>query len=52
VLQAVLENSNVQPITETTDMIAASRDFQFMANFMQAESDREQAAIDRILPRS
>ena len=52
-VQGTLEASNVQPILETTRMMAALREFQFVTQFVQAESDRQKDAIDRLLrPRS
>ena len=49
-LQGTLEGSNVQPVQETTRMMAALREFQFTTQFVQAEADRRQQAIDKILP--
>jgi len=31
-------------------MIATSREFQFVAQFVQAESTRQKSAIDKLLP--
>jgi flagellar basal-body rod protein FlgF len=50
--QGAIEDSNVQPITEVTRMIDGERQFQFMAQFVQAESDRQQNSIDKLLPGS
>ncbi|MGH7044036.1 MAG: flagellar hook-basal body complex protein, partial [Acetobacteraceae bacterium] len=50
IVQGALEGSNVQPITELTRMIAMSRQFQFVAQFVQAESTRQKSAIDKLLP--
>lgn len=53
IVQGSLEGSNVQPILETTRMMAALREFQFIGQFVQGEADRQKEAIDRILrPRS
>lgn len=52
IVQGAIEESNVQPIVETTRMIDLSRQFQMVAQFVQAESDRQQNAIDKILPKS
>jgi flagellar basal-body rod protein FlgF len=46
--QGMLEDSNVQPILEVTRMINAERQFAFLAQFVQAESDRQQNAITKI----
>ncbi len=47
--QGGLEQSNVQPITEMTAMTTQLREFQFVSQFVQAEADRQQGAIDKIL---
>ncbi len=47
-MQGVLEDSNVQPILEITRMISAERNFGFLAQLVQAESDRQQNAINKI----
>lgn len=49
VLQGMLEGANVEPVQETTRMMRLLREFQFAAQFVQAESERQQSAIDRIL---
>lgn len=49
VLQGMLEGANVEPVRETTRMMRELREFQFAAQFVQAESERLQSAIDRIL---
>jgi len=52
-VQGAVEDSNVQPILEVTRMINDSRQFEIVSQFVQAEADRQQAAIDKILqPRS
>ena len=48
VIQGAIEESNVQPIVETTRMMAAERSFQFVAQFVQNESERLQSAIDKL----
>jgi flagellar basal-body rod protein FlgF len=48
VIQGALEESNVQAITEVTRMITAERDFQFVAQFVEAEGQRKQTAIDKL----
>ena len=50
VVQGTLEESNVQPIMEMTRMLNETRQFQFAAQFLQAEADRQQGAIDKLLP--
>jgi flagellar basal-body rod protein FlgF len=47
-----LEDSNVQPIHETVLMMTTLREFQFTSQFIQAEADRQQAAIDKITQRN
>ncbi len=47
-MQDVLEDSNVAPILEVTRMIEAERKFGFLAQFVQAESDRQQNAITKL----
>jgi flagellar basal-body rod protein FlgF len=48
VIQGALEESNVQPITEITRMISTERDFQYVAQFVEAEGQRKQTAIDKM----
>jgi len=50
IVQGALEGSNVQPIAELTRLIDTSRQFQFVAQFVQAESTRRKTAIDKLLP--
>jgi flagellar basal-body rod protein FlgF len=49
-VQGAIEDSNVQPVLETTRMMDNLRQFQFMSQFIQAENDRQQSAIDKLLP--
>ena len=49
-VQGAIEDSNVQPVLEMTRMMDGERQFQFMTQFIQAESDRQQSAIDKLLP--
>jgi len=49
-VQGSTEDSNVQPVLEMTRMMEALRKFQFISQFIQAESDRQQAVIDKLLP--
>jgi flagellar basal-body rod protein FlgF len=48
VIQGAVEDSNVQPITELVRMMSTQRDFQFMTQFVDAEDQRHQTAIDKI----
>ena len=50
IVQGAIEDSNVQPVMETTRMMDDVRQFQFMTQLVQAESDRQQSAIDKLLP--
>lgn len=50
VVQGAVEDSNVQPVLEVTRMMDGERQFQFMIQFIQAESDRQQSVIDKLLP--
>jgi flagellar basal-body rod protein FlgF len=51
IVQGAIEESNVQPALEVTRMMTDLREFQFVTQFVQAEADRQQNAIDRLLPR-
>ena len=48
VVQGALEESNVQPINELTRMMQTEREFQFVSQFVQRESDRQQSTVDKI----
>jgi flagellar basal-body rod protein FlgF len=50
VVQGAIEGSNVQPVMEVTRMMNDVRQFQFVSQFIQAEGERQQNAIDKILP--
>ena len=50
IVQGALEESNVQPVLELTRMMNDAREFQFVSQYVQSESDRQQAAIDKLLP--
>jgi flagellar basal-body rod protein FlgF len=50
IVQGAMEDSNVQPVMEVTRMMDGERQFQFMIQFIQAESDRQQSVIDKLLP--
>ena len=47
-VQGAVEGSNVEPTLEITRMMNDEREFQFMTQFIQAESDRQQTAIGKI----
>lgn len=47
-IQGTVEDSNVAPIREITHMIEGEREFGFLVQFLQAESDRQQNAIAKI----
>ncbi len=49
-VQGAVEQSNVQPVTEVARMIDNERQFQFVTQLVQAESDRQQSTIDKLLP--
>ncbi len=50
VVQGAVEDSNVQPVLEVTRMMDTERQFQFTTQLVQAEGDREQQTIDKLLP--
>lgn len=50
VVQGAIEQSNVQPVMEMTRMMNDLRQFQFVTQLVQAESDRQQSAIEKLLP--
>ena len=49
IVQGSIEDSNVQPVLETTRMMDGERQFQFLMQFIQSESERQQSAIDKLL---
>lgn len=49
IVQGAVEESTVQAVGEVTRMIAGYRRFQFLSQFVQAEGDRQNAAIDKLL---
>ena len=51
IVQGAVEDSNVQSVVETTRMMSDLRSFQFTTQFVQAESERMQSAIDKITAR-
>ena len=50
IVQGAIQDSNVQPVLELTRMMTELRGYQFIGQFIQTESDRQQSAIDKILP--
>lgn len=52
IVQGAIEESNVQPVLEMTRMMTGLREFQFVTQFIQAEADRQQSSIDKLLPAS
>lgn len=52
IVQGAIEGSNVQPVLEVTRMMDNERQFQFVTQLVQAESDRQQQTIDKLLPTS
>ena len=50
IVQGAIEDSNVQPVLEVTRMMDNLRQFQFVSQFVQAEGDRQQSSIDKLLP--
>ncbi|MBS1076016.1 flagellar basal-body rod protein FlgF [Gluconobacter sp. Dm-73] len=49
IVQGMVEGSNVQMMTEVTKMMQIQRNFQFMAQFVDAEATRQKNAIDKIV---
>ena len=49
-VQGAIEGSNVQPVMEVTRMMNDLRQFQFVTQLVQAEGDRQQNTIDKLLP--
>jgi flagellar basal-body rod protein FlgF len=47
-IQGTVEDSNVQPIGELVRMMDTERNFQFATQFVEAEGQRHQTAIDKI----
>lgn len=50
IVQGAIEESNVQPVMEVTRMMNDLRQFQFVTQLVQAEGDRQQSTIDKLLP--
>ena len=51
-VQGAVEDSNVQPVLEMTRMMDTTREFQFVTQFIQAEAERQQTAIDKLTQRA
>ena len=49
IVQGAIEESNVQPVVEITNMIQASRNYEMLAQFIASEKNRSQTAISQIL---
>ncbi|MFT8327237.1 flagellar basal-body rod protein FlgF [Gluconobacter oxydans] len=49
IVQGMVEGSNVQMMTEVTQMMEIQRNFDFMAQFVDAEATRQKNAIDKIV---
>ena len=47
-IEGAIESSNVSPMLEMTRMMQLGRDFQFVTQFVQAEGDRQQSAVDKL----
>jgi flagellar basal-body rod protein FlgF len=47
-VQGAVEDSNVQSVPELSSMISTERSFQFVTQFVEAEGQRQQTAIDKI----
>jgi flagellar basal-body rod protein FlgF len=48
IVQGAVEDSNVAPVPELVTMMRTERDFQFVTQFIEAESQRHQGAIDKL----
>lgn len=48
VIQGMIEESNVQPIIQVTDMIKAVRSYQNSQRLIESEHDRQRAVIDKL----
>lgn len=51
VMQGLVEESNVQPVVELTLLMAQMREFQFAAQFVEREGERQAQAIERLTRR-
>ena len=50
-VQGAIEDSNVVGVSEITQMMHQQREFEFTAQYLQAESDRQNTAIDKLSQR-
>ena len=50
IVEGAIEGSNVQPVMEVTRMMNDLRQFQLVTQLVQAEGDRQQNTIDKLLP--
>jgi flagellar basal-body rod protein FlgF len=50
IVQGAMEDSNVQPVLELSRMMDNERQYQMLTQMIQAEGDRQQNAIDKLLP--
>ena len=48
IVQGAVEESNVQSISELTRMMQVEREFQFITQFVQSESDRQTSTIEKV----
>jgi flagellar basal-body rod protein FlgF len=48
IAQGMIESSNVQPVTEITDMISVMRSYQAVANLIQSQEDLKFKAVDKL----
>jgi len=51
-VQRMLEQSNVQPVKELTDMIWVQRNYEAVQKFLDGEDDRMRRAVNYIIPSS
>ncbi len=51
IVQGAVEGSNVQAVAEISRMMTDLREFQFVAQYVQAEADRQSNAIDKLSQR-
>ncbi len=50
IVQGAMEDSNVQPVLEITRMLDNERQYQMLTQMIQAEGDRHNNAIEKLLP--
>ena len=49
IVQGAVEGSNVQATSELTNLLSIQREFEFATQFVEAEGQRQQSAIDKIV---